>query len=59
MSKTNDKIQNEHIVLLDIDNADKVDKLWDFFTEHAKGISILFEVQNLLLKVINEPKTEK
>ena len=68
MSITNDKIQNlkkeiEHIILSDIGNADKVNKLWDFFTEHAKEVSILSEVQNLLLKelqeAINEPKTEK
>ena len=68
MSKTHDKIQNlkkeiEHIILSDIGKADKVNKLWDFFTEHAKEISILFEVQNSLLKelqgAINEPKTEK
>ena len=55
MSKTNDKIQNlkkeiEHIILSDIGKADKVNKLWDFFTEHAKEVSILSEVQNLLLK---------
>lgn len=57
MSITNDKIQKlkkeiEHIVLSDLGKADKVNKLWDFFTEHAKEISILFEVQNLLLKEI-------
>lgn len=55
MSKTNDKIQNlkkeiEHIILSDIGKADKVNKLWDFFTEHAKEVYILSEVQNLLLK---------
>ncbi len=55
MSITNDKIQNlkkeiEHIVFSDIGKADKVNKLWDFFTKHAKEISILSEVQNLLLK---------
>lgn len=68
MSITNDKIQNlkkeiEHIILSDIGKADKVNKLWDFFTKHAKEVSILSEVQNLLLKelqgAINEPKTEK
>ena len=55
MSKTNDKIQNlkkeiEHIIFSDIGKADKVNKLWDFFTEHAKEVSILSEVQKLLLK---------
>lgn len=68
MSITNDKIQNlkkeiEHIILSDIGKADKVNKLWDFFTEHAKEVSILSEVQNLLLKelqgAINESKTEE
>ena len=58
MSITNDKIQNlkkeiEHIILSDICNADKVNKLWDFFTEHAKEVSILSEVQNLLLKELS------
>ena len=55
MSITNDKIRKlkkeiEHIVFSDIGKADKVNKLWDFFTEHAKEVSILSEVQNLLLK---------
>lgn len=68
MSITNDKIQKlkkeiEHIVFSDIGKADKVNKLWDFFTEHAKEVSILYEVQNLLLKelqgAINEPKAEE
>ena len=68
MSITNNKIQNlkkeiEHIVLSDIGKADKVNKLWDFFVEHAKEVSILSEVQNLLLKglqgALYEPKTEK
>ena len=57
MSITNDKIQKlkkeiEHIILSDLGETDKVNKLRDFFTEHAKEISILFEVQNLLLKEI-------
>jgi hypothetical protein len=57
MSITNDKIQNlkkeiEHIVFSDIGKADKVNKLWDFFIKHSKEISILSEVQNLLLKEI-------
>lgn len=68
MSITNDKIQNlkkeiEHIIFSDIGKTDKVNKLWDFFTEHAKEVSILYEVQNLLLKelqgAINEPKTKE
>lgn len=55
MSITNDKIRKlkkeiEHIVLSDIGKADKVNKLWDFYIEHAKEVSILSEVQNLLLK---------
>ena len=59
MSITNNKIQNlkkeiEHIILSDIGKADKVNKLWDFFTEHAKEVSILSEVQNLLLKGLYE-----
>lgn len=58
MSITNDKIQKlkkeiEHIILSDIGKADKVSKLWDFFTEHAKEVSILNEVQNLLLKELS------
>ena len=45
MSITNDKIQKlkkeiEHIVFSDIGKADKVDKLWDFFTEHAKEVEL-------------------
>lgn len=44
------KKEIEHIILSDIGKADKVNKLWDFFTEHAKEVSILSEVQNLLLK---------
>lgn len=68
MSITNDKIQKlkkeiEHIVLSDIGKADKVEKLWDFFTQHTKEIFILSQVQNLLLQelqgAINEPNTEK
>ena len=55
MSITNDKIQNlkkeiRQIISSDIGVTDRVEKLWDFFTQHAKEISILSEVQNLLIK---------
>lgn len=44
-----------HIILSDIGKADKANKLWDFFTEHAKEIFILSEVQNFTeIKEIKE-----
>lgn len=58
MSITKDKIQNlkkeiRQIISEDICTTDKVEKLWDFFTQHAKQILILDEVQNLLLKELS------
>jgi hypothetical protein len=58
MSITNDKIQNlkkeiRQIISEDICTTDRVEKLWDFFTQHAKQILILDGVQNLLLKELS------